>query len=84
MALWEGVLPKQETQAIQVQSLVGNCLEWEMVPCSSILAWGIPWAERPGGLQSVGCRESDTTEHIMMNKICVYGEIVTLVGVRCD
>ena len=30
------------------------------------------------------CRESDTTEHIMMNRICVYREIVTLVGVRCD
>ena len=29
---------------------------------SSILAWRIPWTEEPGGLQSMGHRESDTTE----------------------
>ena len=29
---------------------------------SSILAWRIPWTEEPGGLQSIGCKESDTTE----------------------
>ena len=28
---------------------------------SSILAWRIPWAEEPGGLQSMGSQESDTT-----------------------
>ena len=27
---------------------------------SSILAWRIPWAEEPGGLQSTGLQESDT------------------------
>ena len=26
----------------------------EMATCSSILAWRIPWAEEPGGLQSTG------------------------------
>ena len=26
-------------------------LEEEMATCSSILAWKIPWAEVPGGLQ---------------------------------
>ena len=26
----------------------------EMATHSSILAWGIPWAEEPGGLQSMG------------------------------
>ena len=30
---------------------------------SSILAWKIPWTEEPGGLQSMGHKESDTTEH---------------------
>ena len=25
-------------------------------------AWRIPWTEKPGGLWSMGCRESDTTE----------------------
>ena len=29
-------------------------LEKEMVTHSSILAWEIPWAEEPGGLQSMG------------------------------
>ena len=37
-------------------------LEKEMATHSSILAWRIPWAEEPGGLQSVGLQESDTTE----------------------
>ena len=25
-----------------------------MATCSSILAWEIPWTEKPGGLQSMG------------------------------
>ena len=29
-------------------------LEKEMVPHSSILAWRIPWTDKPGGLQSMG------------------------------
>ena len=29
-------------------------LEKEMETRSSILAWGIPWTEEPGGLQSMG------------------------------
>ena len=29
-------------------------LEKEMATHSSILAWRIPWAEEPGGLQSTG------------------------------
>ena len=28
----------------------------------SILAWRTPWTEEPGGLQSRGCKESDSTE----------------------
>ena len=34
----------------------------EMATHSSTLAWRIPWMEEPGGLQSWGCSESDTTE----------------------
>ena len=34
----------------------------EMVTHSSTLAWKIPWTEEPGGLQFIGCKESDTTE----------------------
>ena len=37
-------------------------LEKGMATHSSILAWRIPWTEEPGGLQSVGSKESDTTE----------------------
>ena len=41
--------------------------EKAMAPQSNTLAWKIPWAEEPGGLQSMGCspwgrEESDTTE----------------------
>ena len=36
-------------------------LEEEMATHSSILAWNITWTERPGGLQSWGLTESDTT-----------------------
>ena len=27
----------------------------------SILAWEIPWTEKPGGLQSMGLQRADTT-----------------------
>ena len=40
-----------------------DSLEKEMVTHSSIFAWNIPLAEEPGGLQSMGCKESDTNEH---------------------
>ena len=39
-------------------------LGMEMVTHSSILAWRIPWTEKPGGLQSLGRKESDTTEQL--------------------
>ena len=39
-------------------------LEKEMATLSSTLAWRIPWAEEPGGLQSMGSQESDMTERL--------------------
>ena len=36
-------------------------LEKEMATHSSILVWRIPWTEEPGGLQSMGLHESETT-----------------------
>ena len=43
------------TQATQLQSLGWeDLLEKGMATHSSILAWGIPWREDPGGLQSMG------------------------------
>ena len=41
-----------------------NLLEKGMAAHSSILAWEIPWTEEPGGLQSWGHKESDTTERL--------------------
>ena len=42
-------------QETQVQSLdQEDPLDAEMATHSSILAWEIPWAEEPGGLQSTG------------------------------
>ena len=37
-------------------------LDKEMATHSNILAWRIPWTEESGGLQSMGRKESDTTE----------------------
>ena len=49
----------------RVQSLgQKDPLEKEMATHSSILAWRIPWTEEPGGLQSMGHKESDTTERL--------------------
>ena len=43
-----------------------------MATYSSILAWKIPWTENPGGLQSMGHKESDTTEQISVSAcVCV-------------
>ena len=41
-----------------------DSLEKEMATHSSILAWRTPWTEEPGGLQSTGSQESDTTERL--------------------
>jgi len=42
-------------QETQVRSLDGeDPLEEEMATHSSILAWRIPWTEKPGRLQSMG------------------------------
>ena len=35
-----------------------------MATHSSILAWKIPWTEEPGGLQSMGLQELDSTERL--------------------
>ena len=47
-------------QEIQVQSLDWeDPLEKGMATHFSILAWRIPWAEEPGGLQSMGSQRVD-------------------------
>ena len=52
----------QEAQEMQVRPLgQENPLGEEMATHSSILAWEIPWAEKPGRLQSMGSQELDTS-----------------------
>ena len=48
-------------QDMEVQSLGReDVLEEEMATHSRILAWKIPWTEKPGGLQSTGAAKSQT------------------------
>ena len=47
----------------RLESLGGeDPLEKEMATHSTTLAWKIPQTEKPGGLQSMGHKESDMTE----------------------
>ena len=53
----------QKLQETQARSLgLEDALEERMATHSRIPAWRIPWTEEPGGLQSMGRRESDMTE----------------------
>ena len=67
LAMWE----------IQVLSLGReDSLEKAMAPHSSTLAWRIPWREEPGRLQSMGSKESDTTERqttTIYIVVCIWG-----------
>ena len=55
---------------LQSEQVFSLALEKEMATHSGILAWRIPRTEEPGGLQSTGCKESDTTEqlHFILQK----------------
>ena len=45
----------------RVQSLGGeDLLEKEMATHSSVIAWKIPWTEKPSGLQSMGWQKNQT------------------------
>ena len=49
-------------QETQVQSLGWkDPLDEGRATYSSILSWRIPWTEKPGGLQSMGSQELDST-----------------------
>ena len=45
-----------------------NPLENRMATHSGLLASRTPWTEEPGGLQSIGLQESDTTEQLTLFK----------------
>ena len=54
-------------------------LEKEMATHSSILAWRILWTEELGGLQSMGRKESDTTERLHFHfHFCGLGSFSSL------
>ena len=41
--------------------------QWQLPPVflpGEYHGWRIPWTEKPGGLQSIGSQESDTTERL--------------------
>ena len=64
---WRIHLPMQETQEMQLWSLgQEDPPEKEMATHSRILAWRIPWTEKPGGLQYKGLQRVGydwATEH---------------------
>ena len=51
-----------------------------MATHSSTLAWKMPWTEDPGGLQSIGRRELDTTEplhfHALEKKMAAHSSVL--------
>ena len=65
-AVVKNLLPMQEAQETQVQSLgQEDPLEEEMATCLIMLAWEIPWTEEPGGLQSTGL------QRVGLQRVCV-------------
>ena len=66
VAQWQRVcLSNKETW---VRSLgQEESLEKGMANHSSLLAWKILWTEEPGGLWSMGHKESDTTEQLTLS-----------------
>ena len=62
----------QETQVLSLGW--EDPLEEEMATHYSILAWRIPWMEEPGELQSMGRKESDTTELLTYNRAAQFGQ----------
>ena len=64
----------QETQEMRVQSLGGEGpLQEEMATHSSLLAWRIPWTEKPGELGSPHAEvtESDTMRQLNTHTQCI-------------
>ena len=49
-----------------------DTLEKGIATHSSIFAWRIPWTEEPGGLQSWGGKESNTTEQLTLWFSAIY------------
>ena len=48
-----------------------------MAPYSNILAWEIPWTEKPPGYSPRGRKESDTTEQMSTRGTCFLDTVAT-------
>ena len=55
-----------------------DLLEKGMATHSSILAWRIPWTEEPGGLQSWGHKQSDTTAQLTHTVGSIHSQKTTM------
>ena len=55
--------PGEDFHLITALIIITHTIEKETATPSSLLAWEIPWTEEPGGPQSMGSQESDTTHH---------------------
>ena len=53
-------------------------LQKEMAIHSRTIAWKIPWTEEPGRLQSMGHKESDTTERLHFHLLSRVISIILL------
>ena len=61
----------QETEETQVGSLGReDPLQEGMATHSSLLAWGIPWTQEPGGLQSVQLQTGTTAWRLSTQTLC--------------
>ena len=79
MVQWERIcLSKHETQETWVQGLDWeDSLEEEMATHSSILAWRIPWAEKTGGLQSMGLQSAGHDDWVT-KQVCACTHTLSL------
>ena len=67
--IWTSLVVQREKFCLQCRK--------GMAAHSIILAWRILWTEEPGGLQSMGCKELDTTEWLSIWE--KYNDFNTLV-----
>ena len=71
----------QEMQETQVWSLdQEDPLEKEMATHSRLLAWKIPWTEKPGGLQLMGSQRVEHDWVTEYNWLLVFIELMELVS----
>ena len=87
LSLWASLLAQMgkilpAMQEIQVRSLgQEDSMEKGMATHPSILAWRIPWTEKPGRLKSI--ESQDTTEQLMLS-LCPSVECSGLTSLLLD